>query len=104
MPESTTKKTSTFLLFPWGLLSIVLILALNLALSDSWFRDNWSWITLTPWCVSSRTSNFKTAPHFLLSTATPILAGAWGHAPWRPRNQSHICCKCAGVINTIHFP
>ena len=35
-----------FLLFPWGLLSIVLILVLNLSLSDSWFGKNWSWIAL----------------------------------------------------------
>jgi hypothetical protein len=59
MPESTTKKTSTFLLFPWGLLSIVLILALNLALSDSWFRDNWSWITLVLIIPAAIFENFK---------------------------------------------
>ena len=39
------KKPSTFLLFPWGLLSIVLILLLNTAFS-SFFGKNWSWIAL----------------------------------------------------------
>ena len=42
---TTTKKPSTFLLFPWGLLSIVLILLLNTAFS-SFFGKNWSWIAL----------------------------------------------------------
>jgi hypothetical protein len=46
MPTTPSSRPSFFLTFPWGLLSIVLILGLNLALSDSWFRDNWSWITL----------------------------------------------------------
>jgi hypothetical protein len=41
-----SQRPSWFLTFPWGLLSIALILGLNLALSDTWFRDNWSWITL----------------------------------------------------------
>jgi hypothetical protein len=59
MPGSTPKKTSSFLLFPWGLLSIVLILALNLALSDSWFRDNWSWITLVLIIPAAIFENFK---------------------------------------------
>ena len=59
MAAPTTKKTSSFLLFPWGLLSIVLILALNLALSDSWFRDNWSWITLVLIIPAAIFENFK---------------------------------------------
>jgi len=46
MAVSTSKKPSSFLLFPWGLLSIVLILVLNLALNETWFGKNWSWITL----------------------------------------------------------
>lgn len=46
MPTTPPTRPSWFLTFPWGLLSIVLILGLNLALSDSWFRSNWSWITL----------------------------------------------------------
>jgi hypothetical protein len=40
-----TRKPSTFLLFPWGLLSVVLILLLNTAFS-SFFGKNWSWIAL----------------------------------------------------------
>lgn len=39
------RKPSTFLLFPWGLLSVVLILLLNTAFS-SFFGKNWSWIAL----------------------------------------------------------
>jgi len=54
-----TDKPSSFLLFPWGLLSIVLILVLNLALSDSWFRDNWSWITLVLIIPAAILENFK---------------------------------------------
>ena len=38
-------KPSWFLLFPWSLLSIILILVFNTALSN-WFGKNWSWITL----------------------------------------------------------
>src|SRR6185503_21247415 len=39
------KRASWFLLFPWGLTSIVLILLFNTALSG-WFGKNWSWVTL----------------------------------------------------------
>jgi hypothetical protein len=46
MARQATSGPSSFLLFPWGLLSIVLILVLNLTLSDSWFGNNWSWIIL----------------------------------------------------------
>ena len=46
MARQATSQHSTFLLFPWGLLSIVLILVLYLALSDTWFGNNWSWIIL----------------------------------------------------------
>jgi hypothetical protein len=59
MPTPTTQKTSSFLLFPWGLLSIILILALNLSLSDSWFRNNWSWITLVLIIPAAIFENFK---------------------------------------------
>ena len=58
MPTQTSKH-STFLVFPWGLLSIVLILVLNLALSDSWFGDNWSWITLVLIIPAAIFENFK---------------------------------------------
>ena len=39
------EKASWFLLFPWSLVSIILILLFNTALS-SWFGKNWSWVTL----------------------------------------------------------
>ena len=45
MATSNTAKPSSFLLFPWGLLSVVLILLLNTAFS-SFFGKNWSWIAL----------------------------------------------------------
>ena len=45
MATQQIRKPSTFLLFPWSLLSIVLILLLNIAFS-SFFGKNWSWITL----------------------------------------------------------
>jgi hypothetical protein len=44
MPTQTAKP-SVFLLFPWALLSIVLILLLNTAFSG-FFGKNWSWIAL----------------------------------------------------------
>src|SRR5215510_12576080 len=40
-----TAKPSTFLLFPWGLLSIVLILFLNVVFGG-FFSKNWSWVAL----------------------------------------------------------
>ncbi len=46
MATSQSHKPSTFLLFPWGLFSIVLIILLNLTLNDAWFNRNWSWIAL----------------------------------------------------------
>jgi hypothetical protein len=57
MPTPT--KASTFLLFPWGLLSIVLILVLNLTLSDTWFSKNWSWIALVLIIPAAILENFK---------------------------------------------
>ena len=45
MATQLVRKPSTFLLFPWSLLSIVLILLLNTAFSG-FFGKNWSWITL----------------------------------------------------------
>ena len=54
-----TGKASSFLLFPWGLFAIVLILVLNIALSDSWFGKNWSWITLILIIPAAILENFK---------------------------------------------
>jgi hypothetical protein len=52
-------KPSTFLLFPWGLLSISLVLLLNLTLSNNWFGKNWSWITLILIIPAAILENFK---------------------------------------------
>ena len=59
MARQSTNSPSSFLMFPWGLLSIVLILALNLALSDKWFGSNWSWITLVLIIPAAIFENFK---------------------------------------------
>lgn len=55
----TPGKPSTFLLFPWGLMSIVLVLLLNLTLNDSWFNKNWSWIALVLIIPAAILENFK---------------------------------------------
>ena len=59
MSAIPTTKPSAFLIFPWGLMSIILILVLNLALSDSWFGKNWSWITLVLIIPAAIFENFK---------------------------------------------
>ena len=53
------RKPSTFLVFPWGLLSIVLVLALNLTLNNAWFSKNWSWIALVLIIPAAILENFK---------------------------------------------
>src|SRR6185503_898487 len=45
MATISGRKPSTFLVFPWSLLSIILILLLNTAFSN-FFGKNWSWIAL----------------------------------------------------------
>lgn len=52
-------KASTFLLFPWGLMSIVLVLVLNLTLDNAWFSKNWSWISLVLIIPAAILENFK---------------------------------------------
>lgn len=52
-------KPSTFLLFPWGLMSIVLVLVLNLTLNNEWFSKNWSWIALVLIIPAAILENFK---------------------------------------------
>ncbi|HEX7844264.1 MAG TPA: hypothetical protein VF476_00610, partial [Chitinophagaceae bacterium] len=52
-------KPSTFLLFPWGLFSIVLVLLLKLTLNDAWFNKNWSWIALVLIIPAAILENFK---------------------------------------------
>ena len=58
MPHQPAKP-STFLLFPWGLFSIVLIIILNLTLNDVWFNKNWSWIALVLIIPAAILENFK---------------------------------------------
>ena len=55
----TPAKPSTFLLFPWGLFSIVVVLLLNLTLNDAWFNRNWSWIALVLIIPAAILENFK---------------------------------------------
>lgn len=57
MPSS--QKPSGFLLFPWGLLSIVLVLLLNTTLNNAWFSSNWSWIALVLIIPAAIFENFK---------------------------------------------
>lgn len=58
MPSRRYEKASWFLLFPWSLVSIILILLLNTALSG-WFGKNWSWITLILIIPAAIFENFK---------------------------------------------
>jgi hypothetical protein len=53
------RKASTFLLFPWGLFSIIIILVLNITLNNSWFGRNWSWIALILIIPAAILENFK---------------------------------------------
>jgi hypothetical protein len=55
----TPGKASTFLLFPWGLLSIVLVISINLTVNDAWFNKNWSWIALILIIPAAILENFK---------------------------------------------
>jgi hypothetical protein len=56
---SQSSKPSAFLLFPWGLMSIVLVLLLNLTLNNEWFSKNWSWISLVLIIPAGILENFK---------------------------------------------
>ncbi len=52
-------KPSMFLIFPWGLMSIILLLLLNLVLNNEWFNKNWSWIALILIIPAGILENFK---------------------------------------------
>lgn len=52
-------KPSAFLTIPWGLISIVLVLLLNLTLNNEWFSKNWSWIALVLIIPAAILENFK---------------------------------------------
>ena len=54
-----SRKPSTFLVFPWGLLSIVLVLVLNLTLNGEWFNKNFSWIAFVLIIPAAILENFK---------------------------------------------
>jgi hypothetical protein len=54
-----TNKPSAFLIFPWGLMSIALVLILNLTLNAGWFSSNWSWIALVLIIPAAILENFK---------------------------------------------
>ncbi len=51
-------KTSSYLLFPWSLLSIVLILIFDIAFSN-FFGRNWSWIVLVLLIPAAIIENLK---------------------------------------------
>jgi hypothetical protein len=55
----TPAKTPSFLTIPWGLLSIVMVLGLNLTLNNAWFSQNWSWIALVLIIPAAILENFK---------------------------------------------
>ena len=54
-----TSKPSMFLIFPWGIMSIILVLLLNLVLDNEWFNKNWSWIALVLIIPAAILENFK---------------------------------------------
>jgi hypothetical protein len=56
---ATSHRPSTFLIFPWGLLSIALVLLLNLFVNSAWFDKNWSWIALVLIIPAAILENFK---------------------------------------------
>lgn len=58
MATSSTKP-STFLVFPWGLASIVLLILLNLTLNDAWFNKNFTWIAFVLIIPAAILENFK---------------------------------------------
>ncbi len=58
MATLSTRKPSSFLLIPWSLFSIILILLLNTALSN-WFGKNWSWITVVLFIPAAILENLK---------------------------------------------
>ncbi|HEY0434678.1 MAG TPA: hypothetical protein VGC95_12460, partial [Chitinophagaceae bacterium] len=58
MATRKLEKASWFLLFPWSLVSIVLVLLFNTVLSD-WFGRNWSWVTLILIIPAAIFENFK---------------------------------------------
>ncbi|HMT72551.1 MAG TPA: hypothetical protein PKA77_00655 [Chitinophagaceae bacterium] len=104
-------KPSTFLLFPWGLMSIVLVLLLNLTLNNDWFSRNWSWIALVLIIPAAILENFKVGystmrimfMKVVYSLLSFLLVGmAFGSAV----NGYHITKfqKVTEPVKTIHLP
>ncbi|SRR5258706_6994551 len=58
MATKPRKEASGFLLFPWSLLSIVLILFLNIVF-NSFFSKNWSWLVLVLMVPAAILENLK---------------------------------------------
>lgn len=54
-----TSKPSMFLIFPWGLMSIILVLLLTFVLDNDWFDKHWSWIALVLIIPAAILENFK---------------------------------------------
>lgn len=57
--STSQRRASSFLLFPWGLLSIAFVLILNISLNNAWFDKNWSWIALVLIIPAGILENFK---------------------------------------------
>ena len=110
MPTQPTKP-STFLLFPWGLMSIVIILVLNLTLRDEWFSKNWSWIALVLIIPAAILENFKVGYSTMrimflkvvFSLLSFLLVGmAFGSALTQYYNTKFV--EEAGGIKAINLP
>jgi hypothetical protein len=110
MPTQPTKP-STFLLFPWGLMSIVIILVLNLTLRDEWFSKNWSWIALVLIIPAAILENFKVGYSTMrimflkvvFSLLSFLLVGmAFGSALTQYYNKKFVAD--GGMIKAINLP
>lgn len=110
MPTPSTKP-STFLLFPWGLMSIVVILLLNVVVKDTWFSKNWSWISLLLIVLAGVFENFKVGYSTMrimflkvvFSLLSFLLVGmAFGSALTRYYNSKFV--DEAGPMKAINLP
>jgi len=108
MSSRRYERASWFLLFPWSLISIILILVLNTTLS-SWFGRNWSWVTLVLIIPAAIFENFKVGYSTiqvmflkilfsLLSFLLTGLALGISLAGWYYEKFEHV------IIPRVHFP
>ncbi|TMI85772.1 MAG: hypothetical protein E6H10_02255 [Bacteroidetes bacterium] len=115
MPGRRYERASWFLLFPWSLISIILILVFNTALSD-WFGKNWSWITLILIVPAAIFENFKVGystmrvmflkifysllAFLITGLALGISLAGWYYERFEhvtsPCEYSVVCATCAG--------